>query len=377
MIGDFAFGSPMHAVDPYAYQEYFVPSSPYPLGAPSPMLRHPMVDYHIPTQAADGSFFEEAFATSPVATDVGFPFAHTPVAHYIGPQVIAEAQDIRQGARSIVKKAPRPTRQPRNRKQSQVSIGVSEVSGPEMPEINPGRKKRGRKPKTASINQDIPHLKEESEDDDDLPKDPRRRRVLERNRIAATKCRLRKRDEASALASREQAMEDQNRYLSTCFESLTAEIYHLKTQLLRHTDCNCILIQKYITNEAKKSVDSLMTCTSPLSHSHSHDIDSTSSYHQGTSNSGTSPSDSFQTTSPESDIVHPSWRNPFQPTGPLSDAGEEMFEIPMEPFREAPIVVTPGQQMACPAPFPNHGAAMYAHMSHHPQQVGNTWGWEC
>ncbi|KAF4943128.1 hypothetical protein FSARC_15033, partial [Fusarium sarcochroum] len=85
-----------------------------------------------------------------------------------------------------------------------------------------------------------------ADDDDGLPADPRQRRILERNRIAATKCRLRKRGEASALASREKAMEDQNRSLSACFDSLTAELYYLKTELLRHTDCNCVLIQKYI-----------------------------------------------------------------------------------------------------------------------------------
>jgi hypothetical protein len=55
--------------------------------------------------------------------------------------------------------------------------------------------------------------------------------VLERNRIAANKCRLRKHDEALALASREEAMEDENRYLLTCFDSLKVEIYYLKTQL--------------------------------------------------------------------------------------------------------------------------------------------------
>lgn len=91
-----------------------------------------------------------------------------------------------------------------------------------------------------------------------MPNNLQRRKVLERNRVAATKCRIRKRDEASILASCEQSMEDQNRQLSACFDSLRAEIYTLKTQLLRHTDCDCVLIQKYIAYEAKKSVDTLL-----------------------------------------------------------------------------------------------------------------------
>ncbi|KAH7187667.1 hypothetical protein BKA60DRAFT_602313 [Fusarium oxysporum] len=82
---------------------------------------------------------------------------------------------------------------------------------------------------------------QEELDDDDLPKDPRRRRVLERNRIAANKCRLRKRDEALALASREETIEDQNRYLMTCLDFLTVE--------------------NYIANEAQKCVDRLVACS--------------------------------------------------------------------------------------------------------------------
>jgi hypothetical protein len=85
--------------------------------------------------------------------------------------------------------------------------------------------------------------------------------VLERNRIAANKCRIRKRDEALALASQKEAMENQTRSLTTFIGSLAVEIYHLKTQLLRNTECICILIQNYIANEAKKCVDKLVACS--------------------------------------------------------------------------------------------------------------------
>lgn len=86
---------------------------------------------------------------------------------------------------------------------------------------------------------------------------PRGHRVLERNRVAATRCRLRKRDEASALASREQEMEDQHRNLASSLDALNSELYFLKTQLLQHTDCGCVLIQRYIAHEAKRSVDNM------------------------------------------------------------------------------------------------------------------------
>ncbi|KAF4345225.1 hypothetical protein FBEOM_816 [Fusarium beomiforme] len=121
-------------------------------------------------------------------------------------------------------------------------------------------RKRGRKPKKQPKEQKAAGQQGEV-NDDDLPKDPRRHQVLERNRIAANKCRLRKRDEALALTSREEAMKDQNRYLLTCLNSLKAEIYHLKTELLRHTECNCVLIQNFIANEAHKCVDRGAACS--------------------------------------------------------------------------------------------------------------------
>ncbi|KAL5585731.1 hypothetical protein FOVSG1_013423 [Fusarium oxysporum f. sp. vasinfectum] len=146
------------------------------------------------------------------------------------------------------------------RRQLQANEALYESSASGQAAESPKPKKRGRKPKKQPKEQKVAGQQEEL-DNDDLPKDPRRRRVLERNRIAANKCRLRKRDEALALSSQEEALEDQNRYLVTCLDSLTVEIYHLKTQLLRHTECNCVLIHNYIANEAQKCVDRLVACS--------------------------------------------------------------------------------------------------------------------
>jgi hypothetical protein len=123
----------------------------------------------------------------------------------------------------------------------------------EAPDIS-FRNSRTRKPLDSShdFNSDYNNV-----DDDGFPGGILHRRALERNRVAARKCRVRKREEASALASREQALEDQNRYLYTHYKSLSTEIYLLKTELLRHMNCNCILIQEYITNEARRSMNQL------------------------------------------------------------------------------------------------------------------------
>ena len=57
------------------------------------------------------------------------------------------------------------------------------------------------------------------------------------------------------LASSEQEIEETHRYLSATASALRNEAYLLKTKLLEHTDCNCVLIQRYIAHEAKRSVD--------------------------------------------------------------------------------------------------------------------------
>ncbi|QKD57391.2 uncharacterized protein FOBCDRAFT_241935 [Fusarium oxysporum Fo47] len=148
---------------------------------------------------------------------------------------------------------------PYNRRQSQADKVLSEPSVSGHAVELPKPRKRGRKPKKQPKGQKVARQQEGL--GDGLPKHSRRRRTLERNRIMATKCRIRKRDEASALACREEAMKDQNRYLTACFDTLTDEIYHLKTQLLLHTNCNCVLIQNYIANEAQKCVDRLVACS--------------------------------------------------------------------------------------------------------------------
>ncbi|KAI5456229.1 hypothetical protein BGZ63DRAFT_435772 [Mariannaea sp. PMI_226] len=89
------------------------------------------------------------------------------------------------------------------------------------------------------------------------PRDSRRQLILERNKVAAIRCRKRKQDKESELAACEQEMGKCNGQLKKEFDELTAEIYYLKTQLLRHTDCSCTLIHKYIAHEARQSVDTL------------------------------------------------------------------------------------------------------------------------
>ncbi|KAH7231293.1 uncharacterized protein BKA55DRAFT_714352 [Fusarium redolens] len=236
-----------------------IPSSCRRSTAP-PMSRNHMTYQPTQSQIGASSFFKEEIDASPVPMEVGvgstyiaLPTQPTEFNNLGGSETLQNILQSVQGDKKLNRRA-------HTRTQSQANEALFESSASGQAAESSKPRKRGRKPKKQSKEQKVTGQREKP-DDDDLPKDPRRRRVLERNRMAANKCRLRKRDEALALAAREETMEDQNRYLMTCFESLTVEIYHLKTQLLRHTECNCVLIQNYIANEAQKCVNRLVACS--------------------------------------------------------------------------------------------------------------------
>ncbi|KAH7144728.1 hypothetical protein DER46DRAFT_630195 [Fusarium sp. MPI-SDFR-AT-0072] len=97
-------------------------------------------------------------------------------------------------------------------------------------------------------------------------KSDRYMKALERYRQAAAKCRARKQDQQGALTAKIEELQDRHQQLSSCCNDLKEKVFQLKSELLRHGDCECALIQGYIASEALKSVDSLISNRSP-SHS--------------------------------------------------------------------------------------------------------------
>jgi flagellar biosynthesis/type III secretory pathway M-ring protein FliF/YscJ len=76
----------------------------------------------------------------------------------------------------------------------------------------------------------------------------------ERNRVAASKSRTKKREHTLRVQSEEQELERTNRNLSIYVTSLTREVQELKMKLLQHTDCDCSLIHDYLAAEAQRYV---------------------------------------------------------------------------------------------------------------------------
>ncbi|WXC67277.1 hypothetical protein SNK03_013061 [Fusarium graminearum] len=88
-------------------------------------------------------------------------------------------------------------------------------------------------------------------------KEVKKRIKLEQNPLAAAKCRNRKRDLANALNIEMEELSDRHQQLSAYCNQLRSKVIRLKTEVLRHSDCDCDFIRRYISAEASRTVSSL------------------------------------------------------------------------------------------------------------------------
>ncbi|KAI1756598.1 hypothetical protein F4782DRAFT_483271 [Xylaria castorea] len=79
-------------------------------------------------------------------------------------------------------------------------------------------------------------------------------RHRERNRVAARKCRQKAKQNVAELQRSERELGLQNKVLRTHVRSLREDILDLKTEILKHSDCGNAIIQKYITNAARRQI---------------------------------------------------------------------------------------------------------------------------
>lgn len=237
----------------------------------------------------------------------------------------------------------------------------------ETSDSRPKPKKRGRKPKKRPGYDGSDD--DEDLDEDGFPKDPRRRRILERNRIAANKCRIRKRDEEEALASREYSVEDQHRHLSNCVDSLKWEIYHLKTQLLRHTDCKCVLIQRYCARQAKRTVDYMTAPALPYL--------GVSTSPENNSSRGASTADSVTADTPGSEDVQAQWSNYCQPVLHGTESNHDSILNSSDFFLQETLGSIPFSSMTTlsrePSITMSCQTAVTVHMDPQPEDFSSQW----
>ncbi|OJJ65590.1 hypothetical protein ASPBRDRAFT_49654 [Aspergillus brasiliensis CBS 101740] len=92
----------------------------------------------------------------------------------------------------------------------------------------------------------------------------KRERALERNRVAADKCRKKKKEHAKYLESRCETVLRENTYLQTEVNSLRSEVLILKNELLRHSRCRDEGIKRHLMRMVKQSSGNARTVSGNL-----------------------------------------------------------------------------------------------------------------
>ncbi|KAJ1659522.1 hypothetical protein IWQ61_001429 [Dispira simplex] len=85
----------------------------------------------------------------------------------------------------------------------------------------------------------------------------KRLRFLERNRIAASKCRQKKKQWIEGLKQQSEEVTQRNKHLCYLVRQLKEEVQMLKAQLLAHSNCDCSDIQQYLKNSGQFNSNSV------------------------------------------------------------------------------------------------------------------------
>lgn len=152
----------------------------------------------------------------------------------------------------------------------------------------------------------------------------KRKKFLERNRLAASKCRSKRKDWTMALErSSNELMLTHNKLVAE-FEALKAERDCLKTQLMMHKSCNDGPVQTWLQMEAERAVESLRG-SQPMSRNNSVSLDGNNVSRGGSMDFGTrSPSMMFS----------PTTRN-YSTSAATHRQGSSMQQLPGGPASQA------------------------------------------
>lgn len=82
--------------------------------------------------------------------------------------------------------------------------------------------------------------------------------IKQRNRVAASKCRQKKKEKVDELKEMKSSLERRNSELQLEYQRLRQELGMVKRHLIRHTDCNDPNIDRWVENEAKCYVQKLV-----------------------------------------------------------------------------------------------------------------------
>ncbi|MCJ1379963.1 hypothetical protein MMC17_003066 [Xylographa soralifera] len=82
------------------------------------------------------------------------------------------------------------------------------------------------------------------------PEEEKRSKFLERNRVAASKCRQKKKEWTNNLEAKARELQNSKNQMAMMVTSLKEEVMWLKGEMLKHTGCGCVQIRDYLTKQA-------------------------------------------------------------------------------------------------------------------------------
>lgn len=144
-----------------------------------------------------------------------------------------------------------------NSKESVPSLSSGSTGSPESPPSKHSRPKSTKKQdsKPSRKKQKTSKKVAIEDEDEDLEDDSKRNKYLERNRVAASKCRQKKKVWVSDLETTKSELERRHNALQKDYTSLVNEVTDLKNQLMAHANCGDVRIDGWIETEAKRFVE--------------------------------------------------------------------------------------------------------------------------
>lgn len=94
----------------------------------------------------------------------------------------------------------------------------------------------------------------------------KRKKFLERNRVAASKCRLKKKQWMQELETNARKAQSDSKHLHGMVGILREELLRLKGELLKHSSCGCEQISTYLLNEAAKVAEGAHRSMAAMQH---------------------------------------------------------------------------------------------------------------
>lgn len=138
-----------------------------------------------------------------------------------------------------------------------------------MPTAHKSRCEDSEPPRKKARQRQIKPAKQESEDEEEDESTEKRKKFLEKNRIAASKCREKKKKWVHDLEYSKSQLERLNMELRLEHRGLINELNQTKSMLMSHADCNDPNITEWLNHQARRIVQtagsSMFSMPNPLS----------------------------------------------------------------------------------------------------------------